>query len=222
MIAQHKKNTIHEISEIEFQDLNNKDLDSKKEYITKTKQQDKIIKKLTKLIEYYADLTDTNSKRYSFIKLQANDLKDELNAQKDYLKILDAEKFKNKINEFIIKTKTFDIGINKANNQNPTSDIELENALLQSRELINNLYPYLAITKSHSNSMYYETILRMIEELLSLNGSTSKTADKLFNVVYSTLINFDKFKKNLNKLLILQHLLELMKKPFKLNKNKVL
>ncbi|WP_322912564.1 hypothetical protein [Mycoplasmopsis felis] len=194
--ATQKEHYSWEISEIEFQDLNNKDLDAlKKEYITKTKQQDKIIKKLTKLIEYYADLTDTNSKRYSFIKLQANDLKDELNAQKDYLKILDAEKFKNKINEFIIKTKTFDIGINKANNQNPTSDIELENALLQSRELINNLYPYLAITKSHSNSMYYETILRMIEELLSLNGSTSKTADKLFNVVYSTLINFDKFKK---------------------------
>ncbi|WP_322908911.1 hypothetical protein [Mycoplasmopsis felis] len=185
-----------EISEIEFQDLNNKDLDAlKKEYITKTKQQDKIIEKLTNLIEYYTNLTDTNSKRYSFIKLQANDLKDELNAQKDYLKILDAEKFKNKINEFINKTKTFDTGINQANNQNPTSDIELENALLQSRELINNLYPYLAITKSHSDSMYYETILRMIEELLSLNESTSKTADKLFNVVYSTLINFDKFKK---------------------------
>ncbi|WP_036430155.1 hypothetical protein [Mycoplasmopsis felis] len=185
-----------EISEIEFQDLNNKDLDAlKKEYITKTKQQDKIIEKLKKLIEYYADLTDTNSKRYSFIKLQANDLKDELNAQKDYLKILDAEKFKNKINEFINKTKTFDIGINQANNQNPTSDIELENALLQSRELINNLYPYLAITKSHSNSMYYDTILRMIDELLSLNNSTSKTVDKLFNVVYSNLINFDKFKK---------------------------
>ncbi|WP_326494969.1 hypothetical protein [Mycoplasmopsis felis] len=194
--ATQKEHYSWEISEIEFQDLNNKDLDAlKKEYITKTKQQDKIIEKLTKLIEYYADLTDTNSKRYSFIKLQANDLKDELNAQKDYLKILDAEKFKNKINEFINKTKTFDIGINQANNQNPTSDIELENALLQSRELINNLYPYLAITKSHSNSMYYETILRMIEELLSLNESTSKTADKLFNVVYSTLINFDKFKK---------------------------
>lgn len=41
MITQHKKNTIHEISEIESQDLNNKDLDALKKNIL-LKQNNKI------------------------------------------------------------------------------------------------------------------------------------------------------------------------------------
>ncbi|MCU9937618.1 hypothetical protein NW731_04135 [Mycoplasmopsis felis] len=144
---QSKKHYAWQIGEIKFYDINNKKLDElKSTYINKTNEKDSILRNISNSIEKFKNIDDVSSKRYSLIKQKADDILTSFNANKESIKALDGEKFKEQTKPYLDKIKELNTLLMSVNSQNTTKDKGIEVALKSAREILDNIYTFLKNT----------------------------------------------------------------------------
>ncbi|WP_036431104.1 hypothetical protein [Mycoplasmopsis felis] len=190
-----------EISEIEFNDITDKDLDKlKNTYINKTTEKENILTKLENSLNYYKQLTDVSSKRYKFVIETAKNLSNSFTLNKEFIKSLNINEFKNEVTKYVNEIKKLSEYLKTVETENTTKDINLENALKHSRELLFELNENLLEWKGYVDILFYTKTKYMYDTLLSLNTSNNKTVSSILNTVDRFRIDFEILKQRYEKL----------------------
>ncbi|UWV85252.1 hypothetical protein NW066_00660 [Mycoplasmopsis felis] len=190
-----------EISEIEFNDITDKDLDKlKNTYINKTTEKENILTKLENSLNFYKQLTDVSSNRYKFVIQTAKNLSNSFTLNKEFIKSLNINEFKNEVTKYVNEIKKLSEYLKTVETENTTKDINLENALKHSRELLFELNENLLEWKGYVDILFYTKTKYMYDTLLSLNTSNNKTVSSILNTVDRFRIDFEILKQRYEKL----------------------
>ncbi|WP_322910682.1 hypothetical protein [Mycoplasmopsis felis] len=190
-----------EISEIEFNDITDKDLDKlKNTYINKTTEKENILTKLENSLNYYKQLTDVSSKRYKFVIETAKNLSNSFTLNKEFIKSLNINEFKNEVTKYVNEIKKLSEYLKTVETENTTKNVDLENALKHSRELLFELNENLLEWKGYLDKSFYNQTKHMYDTLLSLNTSNNKTVSSILNTVDRFRIDFEMLKQKYEEL----------------------
>ncbi|WP_322900430.1 hypothetical protein [Mycoplasmopsis felis] len=197
---QSKKHYAWQIGEIKFYDINNKKLDElKSTYINKTNEKESILTNISNSIEKFKNIDDVSSKRYSLIKQKADDILTSFNANKESIKALDGEKFKEQTKPYLDKIKELNTLLMSVNSQNTTKDKGIEVALKSAREIIDNIYTFLKNTPNVN--LLEEKITKaneLFDSLVQFINSENKTKTLIFEKVLEVNNKFKEIENSTN------------------------
>ncbi|MCU9938874.1 hypothetical protein NWQ34_04630 [Mycoplasmopsis felis] len=189
-----------QIGEIKFYDINNKKLDElKSTYINKTNEKDSILRNISNSIEKFKNIDDVSSKRYSLIKQKADDILTSFNANKESIKALDGEKFKEQTKPYLDKIKELNTLLMSVNSQNTTKDKGIEVALKSAREILDNIYTFLKNTPNVN--LLEEKITKaneLFDSLVQFINSENKTKTLIFDKVLEVNNKFKEIENSTN------------------------
>ncbi|UWW00787.1 hypothetical protein NW064_06405 [Mycoplasmopsis felis] len=114
----------------------------KQTYLVKETEKTNILDKLTTLVDYYKNLTDTSTNRYAVVIEKSKQLSNQLTNQKELLKSQNPETFKANISKYIESVKEFESDLTKSNSQNLNNNFDIEQGLKATRTLLKDLYAY--------------------------------------------------------------------------------
>ncbi|WXA52347.1 hypothetical protein RRG58_05005 [Mycoplasmopsis cynos] len=203
------------LAEVRFYSVSEQLETLKQTYLVKETEKTNILDKLTTLIDYYKNLTDTSTNRYAVVIEKSKQLSNQLTNQKELLKSQKPETFKANISKYIESVKEFESDLTKANSQNSNNNFDIEQGLKATRTLLKDLYAYLPTVSAFTDNQYANKVKDIITKLEKLNNSTNKTKTSLFNAYDKLQNDFENLKSKFNDVLTKQSIISVEEDSFK-------